>query len=67
MCSGGKSSILVIQRVGRALRKSPDTKKTKAKIIDFYDETLSKIAAKQSEKRQKIYEGLEVPVKIISA
>lgn len=65
MCSGGKSSILVIQRVGRALRKSESTGKKKAKVIDFYDETLNKIAMRQSEKRLKIYEGLEIPVKRI--
>jgi superfamily II DNA or RNA helicase len=65
LTSAGKSAIQTIQRVGRGLRLSAKTGKEKATIYDFYDETLSKIAFKQSEKRKRIYQSLNVPVKII--
>lgn len=65
LTSAGKSAIQTIQRVGRGLRLSAKTGKEKATIYDFYDETLSKIAYKQSEKRKRIYQSLNVPVKII--
>ena len=65
MTGAGKSAIQTIQRVGRGLRLSEKTGKTKATIYDFYDETLSKIAMKQSDRRKRIYESLDIPFKII--
>lgn len=52
MAGGGKSSRAVIQRVGRALRRSPG--KTVATIIDFYDDDRG-ILLKHSKARIKTY------------
>lgn len=62
--SGGVSTILTIQKMGRATRKSPETGKEKALIIDFWD-GFSLLGQKQSQKRFNTYKtklGLDVKI-----
>lgn len=52
MVDGGKSSIRVIQSIGRAIRRASD--KDMANIVDFYSDL--KFAKRHSRERKKIYE-----------
>jgi len=65
LAGGGRGTVPVIQRFGRATRKDKGTEKEKAKIIDFYD-TFSNLAISQSKRRKGIYEDkLGFKVKMI--
>lgn len=60
----GKSSITTYQQVGRVLRRSPETGKTEAVVVDFMDE--QKHFHAHSVRRRKIYQNEpEFEVKII--
>lgn len=59
--SGGRSTVQVIQKLGRTTRLDAATGKTEAFVHDLYD-TFSPISLSQSKKRQKIYEYLKLPI-----
>lgn len=63
--SGGVSKIRVIQKAGRVTRKSEDTGKDEAVVIDFNDEGVSNIGKRQTRKRTKVYRDLKLPIKIV--
>lgn len=58
---GGKSTVQVIQKLGRTTRKNEGTGKEEAQVHDMYD-IFSPISLSQSKKRHKIYEDLELPL-----
>jgi len=59
--SGGRSTVQVIQKLGRTTRLNESTGKKEAQVHDLYD-IFSPISLSQSRKRQKIYEDLELPI-----
>jgi superfamily II DNA or RNA helicase len=62
--SGGRSSIMVIQRIGRGTRQSHGTNKEKAVFYDFDDSHLSSIGFNQFDKRLSVYKKAKLPIKI---
>jgi len=60
--SGGRSTVQVIQKLGRTTRLNVETGKEEAQVHDFFD-MFSPISLSQSKKRQKIYEYLKLPIK----
>lgn len=65
--SGGHSSVRVVQKLGRVVRKSKTTYKPFAIACDFDDSHLSGIGRNQTKKRLNVYEKiLKLPVKIIN-
>ena len=56
LAGGGRGTVPIIQRFGRATRKHSDTQKVKATVIDFMD-MFSPMAISQSNKRRQIYEN----------
>ena len=60
LCSGGKSSITVIQSIGRGLRLHPDKKELN--IFDIIDVGY-KYSVTHSEKRKQIYKSEKIKVK----
>lgn len=63
--SGGRSTIQVIQKLGRTTRLDVKTGKTSAEVHDLFD-LFSPIANSQSKKRQKIYQYLKLPITVHS-
>lgn len=61
LAAGGKSSVTVVQSIGRGLRLHPDKKELN--IWDVVD-TNYKYAKKHAEKRQEIYATEKIPTKI---
>ena len=61
LAAGGKSSVTVVQSIGRGLRLHPDKKELN--IWDVVD-TNYKYAKKHAEKRQEIYAREKIPTKI---
>ena len=61
LAAGGKSSVTVVQSIGRGLRLHPDKKELN--IWDIVD-TNYKYAKKHAEKRQEIYATEKIPTKI---
>ena len=61
LAAGGKSSVTVVQSIGRGLRLHPDKKE-----LNFWDvvDTNYKYAKKHAEKRQEIYATEKIPTKI---
>ena len=61
-CSGGKSAISVIQRLGRLTRNSVKSGKKKFRFHDFMDDHINSIARKQTQERIKILTDLKLPI-----
>jgi superfamily II DNA or RNA helicase len=61
LAAGGKSSVTVVQSIGRGLRLHPDKKELN--IWDIVD-TNYKYSKKHAEKRQEIYATEKIPTKI---
>lgn len=61
LCAGGKSSITVVQSIGRGLRLHPN--KTQLNIIDIVDNG-HKYAMRHAEKRLKIYQQEKIRTKL---
>lgn len=61
LAAGGKSSVTVVQSIGRGLRLHPDKKELN--IWDVVDKNY-KYAAKHAEKRQEIYAKEKIPTKM---
>lgn len=62
--SGGVSSVRLIQKVGRVVRKSRTTNKNIAIAVDFDDTHLSGIGRNQTKKRFNVYQNiLKMPIK----
>lgn len=64
--SGGRSSIMVIQRIGRGTRQSHETNKKKAIFYDFDDSHLSSIGFNQFSKRLSVYKKAQLPIKVFN-
>lgn len=61
--TGGHSSVKVVQKLGRVVRKSKNTHKPIAIAVDFIDEHLSGIGRNQTKKRINTYEKiLKLPI-----
>lgn len=66
--TAGHSTVNVIQKLGRVIRKSRTTEKGVAIAIDFDDSKLSPIGRNQTRKRVHIYEEvLQLPVEFVAA
>ena len=61
LAAGGKSSVTVVQSIGRGLRLHPDKKELN--IWDIVD-TNYKYSSKHGEKRQEIYAREKIPTKM---
>ena len=60
----GVSKIQQIQKMGRATRLSPSSGKEEAVVVDF-DDSFSKLGAKQSNKRLSTYKSLKLKIDYI--
>ncbi len=61
LAGGGKSSVKLLQRVGRALRRKQGIGENVAHIVDFFH-TGSKYTAKHARERRKVYETEEFEI-----
>ena len=61
--TGGHSSVRVVQKLGRVVRKSKNTHKPIAIAVDFIDNGLSRIGKSQTNKRINVYKNiLKLPI-----